>query len=226
MIERFGETPPLARGADVAASLEELYRERGYLSPSVKVAAPIIEHNPDRATMVLEATPGPRTMIGRSTVTGRPLEPEASIQSRLEILPGQPYEPGELRTRLADYVTSMRRRHYYEAAAAVLPPVFNSDRTRADVTVEVQPGPLVTIQFVGDPLPKDKIAELVPIEREGSVDQDLLEDSARRITDYLNQQGYWKAEVTPPERAQADGRLTLVFNVKRGQLYRVAPGGV
>ena len=31
MIERFGETPPLARAADVAAGLEELYRERGYL---------------------------------------------------------------------------------------------------------------------------------------------------------------------------------------------------
>ena len=75
-------------------------------------------------------------------------------------------------------------------------------------------------------MPKDKIAELVPIEREGSVDQDLLEDSARRITEYLNQQGYWKAEVTPPERTESDGRLTLVVRVSRGQLDRIAPGGV
>ena len=72
------------------------------------------------------------------------------------------------------------------------------------------------MQFTGDPLPKDKIAELVPIEREGSVDQDLLEDSALRIKEYLQQQGYWKAEVAPPERKEADGHLTLVFNVKRG----------
>jgi outer membrane protein insertion porin family len=226
MIERFGETPPLSRAADVAAALEELYRERGYLSGSVRVAAPIIEHNPDRATLVLELQAGARTTIARSTVTGRPLEPESSIQSRLQIQPGRPYQPGDLQARLADYVTSMRRRHHYEAAATVQPPVFNEDRTRADVTVDVQPGPLVTIQFTGDPLPKDKIAELVPIEREGSVDQDLLEDSARRITEYLNQQGYWKAEVTPPERTEADGRLTLVFNVNRGRLYRIAPGGI
>ena len=226
MSERFGETPPLSRAADVAAALEELYRERGYLSGSVRVAPPIIEHNPDRATLVLEVQAGARTTIARSTVTGRPLESVASIQSRLQIQPGRPYQPGDLQTRLADYVTSMRRRQYYEAAATVQPPVFNEDRTRAEVTVDVQPGPLVTIQFTGDPLPKDKIAELVPIEREGSVDQDLLEDSARRITEYLNQQGYWKAEVTPPERTEADGRLTLVFNVNRGRLYRVAPGGI
>jgi outer membrane protein insertion porin family len=226
MTERFGETPPLSRAAEVAAALEAFYHERGYLSGSVKVAPPVIEHNPDRATLVLDVQAGTRTTIGRSTVTGRPLEPVASIQSRLQIQPGRPYQPGDLGTRLADYVTSMRRRQHYEAAATVLAPVFNEDRTRADVTVEVQPGPLVTIEFTGDPVPKDKIAELVPIEREGSVDQDLLEDSARRITEYLNQQGYWKAEVTPPERTEADGHLTLVFRVKRGQLYRIAPGGI
>lgn len=226
MRERFGETPPLARAADVAAAIEELHHERGYLRASVKAAPPVIEHSPDRATLVFRVTAGPRTAIGRSTITGRPPESAGAVQSRLQILPGQPYQPGELRTRLADLVTSMRHRRYYEASATALPPVFNDDRTRADVTVDIQPGPLVTIQFTGDPLPKDRIAELVPIEREGSVDQDLLEDSARRITDYLNQQGYYKAEVTPPERREADGRLTLVFNVRRGRLYHVAPGGV
>jgi outer membrane protein insertion porin family len=226
MIERFGETPPLVRAADVAAALQELYDERGYLQASVKIGTPIVEHDPDRATLVFDVTAGPRTTIARSAITGRPIDPAAAVQSRLQIVPGQPYQPGELRARLADYVTVMRHRRYYQASATAQPPVFNEDRTRADVTVDVQPGPLVTVEFTGDPLPKEKIAELVPIEREGSVDQDLLEDSARRITDYLDQQGYWKADVTPPERKEADGSLTLAFHVKRGRLYHVAPGGI
>jgi outer membrane protein insertion porin family len=226
MVERFGATPPLARGADVAAVLDELYHERGYLHASVKAAPPIVEHDPDRATLVFDVNAGPRTIIGRSFISGRLLEPAVAIQARLQILPGQPYQPGELQQRLADYVGSMRRRHYYEATAAAQPPVMSEDGTRADVAVDMHLGPLVTIELTGDPLPKDKIAELVPIEREGSVDQDLQEDSARRITEYLNQLGYYKADVAPPERKEADGRLTLVFRVKRGQLYRVAPGGV
>jgi outer membrane protein insertion porin family len=226
MVERFGATPPLARAADVALALEELYHERGYLHVSVRAAPPIVEHEPDRATLVFDVNAGTRTLNGRSAITGRPLEPAAAVQARLQILPGRPYQPGELRDRLADYMTSMRRRHYYEATATAAPPVMGEDGTRADVTVHIEPGPLVTIEFTGDPLPKDKIAELVPIEREGSVDQDLQEDSARRITEYLNQLGYYKADVAPPERKEADGRLTLVFHVKRGQLYHVAPGGV
>jgi outer membrane protein insertion porin family len=226
MVERFGETPPLARAADVAPALEALYRERGYLRAAVVVAPPIVEHDPDRATLVFEVTAGPRTMIAHATVAGHPLETPAAVEERLRIKPGQPYEPGTLATRLADYLAWMRKRHYYEASAVAQPPRFTEDRTQADVTVDIQPGPLVSTEFTGDPLPKDKIAELVPIEREGSVDQDLLEDSAVRIKEYLNQQGYWKAEVTPPERKEADGRLTLVFNIKRGQLYHVATGGV
>ena len=226
MAERFGQTPALSRADDVAAYLQQLYQEEGYLNAVVKPAPTIIEHDPDRATMVFEATSGPRTTIARSTITGSPLEAAAQIQQRLRIEPGQPYQPGELRTRLDEFITAMRHRRHYEASANVLTTTFNPDRTQVDLTIDVRPGPLVTVQFTGDPLPKDKIAELVPVESEGSVDQDLLEDSARRITDYLNQQGYWKAEVKPPERREADGQLTIVFTVNRGRVYRVAPGGV
>ena len=226
MTQRFGATPPIVRAADVAAELEELYRERGYLSGSVKAAQPILQHDPERATLVFEVKAGPRTTIAHSSITGHPLDPVPQIQSRLEIQPGQPSQPGPLRTRLGDYVTSMRHRRHYEADATVKTENVSEDRTRVDVVVDIQPGPLVSVQFTGDPVPRDKIAELVPIEREGSVDQDLLEDSARRITGYLNQEGYWKAQVAPPERKEANGTLTIVFHVTRGQLYRVAPGGV
>ncbi|HET7698161.1 MAG TPA: POTRA domain-containing protein [Vicinamibacterales bacterium] len=226
MSERFGAAPPLTRAADVAAALTQLYADRGYLSASVTPAPPVIQHDPDRATLVFDIASGPRTTIARSTVTGHPLSSAADIQSRLQIRPGQPYQPGELRERLESLLTSMRRRSYYEATASVAAPSFNADRTEVDLTVDVQPGPLVTVTYAGDPLPKANLDELVPVEREGSVDQDLLEDSARRIEDFLRQQGYWKAQVNPPARREEDGRLSLVFTVSRGDLYRIAPAGV
>lgn len=226
MRERFGETPPLTRAADVASSLQQFYGERGYLAAAVAPAAPVIEHDPDRATLVFDVASGPRTTIARSTVTGRPLSPATEIQSRLHVQPGQPYQPADLRERIDDLVTSMRKRRYYEATANVVSPTFNADRTQVELAVDVQPGPLVTVTFAGDSMPKADLDELVPVEREGSVDQDLLEDSARRIEDHLRQQGYWKAQVNPPARREENGQLFIVFTVSRGALYRVAPGGV
>jgi outer membrane protein insertion porin family len=226
MVDRFGQTPPVSRAADVAAALQQLYQDDGYLSATVTPGPAVIAHNPDRATLVFDVSSGSRTTIARSAITGQPLEPAAQIQSRLQIAPGQRYQPAELRERLADLVNGLRHRRYYQASAAVQNTTFTDNRTQVDLTVSVQPGPLVTVEFSGDPLPKDKIAELVPIEKEGSVDQDLLEDSAHRITDYLNQQGYWKALVDPPARRESEGRLALTFSIKRGRLYRVAEGGV
>jgi outer membrane protein insertion porin family len=226
MAARFGATPPVAKAADVAAELKQLYADSGYMSASVTPAPPILEHNPDRATLVFDVAAGPRTRIARAQISGEPLEPAEKIQARLRIAAGEPYQPGDLRERITNYVTWMRRRGHYEADAHELAPKFNVDRSEVDVAVELHPGPVVTVQFTGDPLPADKRAGLVPIEREGSVDEDILEDAARRISDYLQDQGYWKADVPVPERKEENGQITIVFDVRRGPLFRVAPLGL
>ena len=91
------------------------------------------------------------------------------------------------------------------------------------MTIDVDRGPAATVQFTGDPLPKDRLEELVPVRREGSVDTDLIEDSERRIAQFLHQQGYWKAIVTSTRQQTAE-RLDIVFNVRRGLQYRIEDG--
>ena len=61
---------------------------------------------------------------------------------------------------------------------------LSEDQRTADLTLTVTPGPRVRVVFAGDPLPADRRADLVPVLREGSVDEDLLEDSSNRIEEY------------------------------------------
>jgi outer membrane protein assembly factor BamA len=225
MSDRFGLTPPVGRAADVAATLEGLYKDHGYLQATVRTAPPIVEHNPDRTTLVFDVKAGPLAKIVDVVIEGEPLDPRQQVLSRLGAVPGQPYEPAELHRRLADYVASMRRRGRYEATASEQPPTVSADGAEVTVNLAIAPGPIVHVQYEGDPLPKEKLAELVPIEHEGSVDEDLLEDSSHRIEEALRQQGYWRARVSH-ERKEGNGVLTIVFHVDRGRLYRVAPSGV
>jgi outer membrane protein assembly complex protein YaeT len=53
------------------------------------------------------------------------------------------------------------------------------------------------------------------------VDEDLLEDSARRIADALRDEGYRDAQVIYT-RMPRDGELAVVFKVQRGPAYRVS----
>jgi outer membrane protein assembly factor BamA len=225
MAERFGETPPAGRAADVAALLEDLYREHGYLEADVRAAPPIVEHDPDRTTLAFDVNPGSRARISRTNIVGDPLEPQPELIARLGVQPGEPYQPADLRRKLADQVRRLRHRGYYQASATLESANISPDRMQADLTIAIRPGPLVTVRYAGDPIPKERLAEFVPIEREGSVDEDLLEDAKNRMTAYLAQQGHWRATVTHTEQA-GPGTLAIVFHVTKGPQYRVGPDGV
>ena len=137
---------------------------------------------------------------------------------------GRVYERVRLDDRLTDYVNRLKKRGHLQAAASHTPRV-SPDGTAVDLTLDVRAGPMVTVAFQGDLIPEARRDELAPFQREGSVDEDLIEDSIQRIRQYLREQGYWRGDVTW-EPKQTDTTLTVVFTVRKGPLFRVAPEGV
>jgi outer membrane protein insertion porin family len=136
------------------------------------------------------------------------------------VSPGAVYQRDALSARIEKYVEERRKSGFYEAT--VVPGVrFREDGHTADLTLTVTPGPHVRVVFTGDALPADRRAELVPVEREGTVDEDLLEDASHRIEEYLKAQGFRNA-TAPHTRQQVNGELVITFDVTRGQQYRVA----
>lgn len=221
--DRFGALPAVGRAPEVARTLEQqVYPDFGYLRARVRWQQ-FVQHDPDRTVLSFDVESGPQATIRTVAVEGDPLTPVPAFTQSVGAVQGGPYRPADIRKKLDDYVKQMKKKGRYEATATVVPRP-SEDGSSVAVTIEVQPGPVVTVAFEGDPLPHVKLSELVPVEREGSADEDLIEDSARRITDLLHQQGYWKAQVTP-NRREGDGTLTIVFAIKRGAAYRIASPG-
>ena len=218
VVDRYGSTPPLSRATDMTRILADALRERGYLHPVI-TPRPEIEHAPERATLVFTIDPGPRTVVGSVDVVAPPTE-RAAILAQLDLAPGVPYQRDALNARIERFAEERRRRGYYEAKIVPSVALAEDDRV-ANITLTVTPGPRVRVVFTGDPLPADRRADLVPVEREGSVDEDLLEDSSNRIEEYLRGQGY-RTAAAPHTRETLNGELVITFAVKRGQQSRVA----
>ena len=221
--ERFGKTPQPGRAQEVTRTLERLYEDRGYYRTSIRPGSEEL-HNPERTVLTFDIDAGPQARIGAIEVVGNPRATREQALSRLDVSEGAVFERTRLDSRLDEYQRRLRRRGYLQATASHAARISDDGRT-ADLTLTIESGPAVTVKFEGDPLPADRRDELVPFEREGSVDEDLLEDSVQRIRDYLNQLGYWKADVTVTPQEAGD-TLTIVFAVRRGPVYRVAPEGV
>jgi outer membrane protein assembly factor BamA len=222
--DRFGALPGVGRAAEVASVIQQqIYRDYGYLHATVSHRQ-VVQHDPDRTTLVFQIDAGPRAILRNVLVSGDPLEPTADFQRRVGAVTGKPYEPAAVQERLDAYVERLRKKHRYQATATMSAQP-SPDGTTVDLTLDLNPGPVVSVVFEGDPLGTLKVSDLLAVEQEGSADEDLIEDSARRITEALNQQGYWKAVVSPSRR-DGDGALTIVFTVRKGLSYRVAEGGV
>lgn len=85
-----------------------------------------------------------------------------------------------------------------------LAPLFDEPQIRLDstsnlitinITGNIGPKGMVTLE--GYKLNPSKLRELVPILREGTMDQSAIVEGARRIRNDLQEQGYFFAEVTP-----------------------------
>ena len=211
--ERHGASPPAARIAQTVDTLQSVFRDRGY--PKAAITARL-DSARDAAESVLVFTiqPGARARIGSIDVQGVPSGSVAGILKELELRTGDEYDGVELDERLARYATEQRSEGYYEARAVQLPR-YADDAATVNIVLSIEPGPRVEITFEGDALERADRERLVPIAREHSVDEDLLEDSKFGIERHFREQGYCNP-LADYRRIEADGVLRVTFSVTHG----------
>lgn len=215
VVERFGTAPPASRAEEVARSLDGAYRARGYIQPLIRPRIEIT-HKPDRATMILDITSGPRATIQNVEIDAEDADDRGALGGT-GIVIGQPYDAAAVDAALERYQAALRARGFYEARATH---TVNFLSGGAVVHLAIDRGPHVSVAFSGDAIPEDDRDRLVPIRTEASADEDLLEDSSRAIEDFLHARGYKDALATYT-REESPGELTIRFNVSRGPRYVV-----
>ncbi|MCY4602294.1 MAG: BamA/TamA family outer membrane protein [Acidobacteria bacterium] len=200
----------------VADTLRRFYRERGFLSAAVDTR---VERRGAQPALRVEVRPGSRVRIDRFTVRGVSATMYPLILDRLGLERGMPYDGRDIDRRLRDYEAELRRRRYYEIDLRHEIEVMDGGGL-VHLILDVRHGPQITVELAGDEVVDADLDVLVPIEREGSVDEDLLEDADRRISGLLQDRGYRDAVVTHAREAAGEG-LSLVFTVEQGRPYRI-----
>ena len=107
VVERHGASPSLARANQAVATLQTLYRDRGY--PRAEIAVrPEVAGDPANAAMVFTIRSGPRARVGAIDVQGSPREPVPQVLSALDLRAGDEYDGIALDQRLLRYADELR----------------------------------------------------------------------------------------------------------------------
>lgn len=209
--------PTAERLAGAERALRAFYLARGHFAATVSASvAP--SSVPVRSRLVFTIEAGPRARVGHLQVEADGM-PSAEILARLDLRAGQPWDEEALATRTRRYVESLRQQGYYEASV-IWTLRRDPSSNLVDVTLDARLGPLVDLVFDSADVPERRLRELVPVVQEGAIDEDLLEDSKRRIEAWLHGQGYARP-IVDYERVQLTDRLRVTFRVRRGPLYTV-----
>jgi outer membrane protein insertion porin family len=213
-------------------SLKESLAENGYFEATVKATTSTdnVGHQVS-ATFLINV--GPKARVGDVTVTGTDpgiTVPEFRKKAKLDC------SWIELKFRKSCHVKVGREttstalsdvRDYYQKKDRLEATVSMQKQTYIEPPKELnyhfadEQGPIVKVVVNGVKISTSRVHLLVPVFEEGAVDNDLLNEGSFNIRDYLQQQGYFDAQVLVKLLGSKTQNVTVEYDVKAGQKHKV-----
>jgi len=196
-------------------ALLDYLRERGYLRARVTAAA-AVERATRQVDVAFHVEPGPRAAIRSVALSGVPAEETARVMKRLALRAGEPYRRERIVQRI-DEVRAYLLKRGYLGAEPRLRESFDRDADAVDLELAISGFGRVRVEVEGFAIPRDRLSRLLPVlSGEGALPE-LLEEGARNLREYLEEQGYPEAYVRILDERDASGAGVV--------RYRIEPGG-
>lgn len=208
---------------DIKTAIEGMQRvlqEAGYYKASIQ---PFYEWDPEnqQVRVLFVVTRGQRAQVGKITVNQASGYTADEIARIAQLHRGEKVSQGKA-TRATERIRKkLQARGLLESQIRLTDQAWRPEDNTVDYTFEITRGPIVEVKVEGASLSRGHLKKLVPVFEENAVDEDLLNEGARNIRDYLQTQGYFDSKVTFSER-RGDLRTEVVFQVDKGTHHKLA----
>lgn len=114
-----------------------------------------------------------------------------------------------------------QKRNRLEGTISLQKQDYQPPRKVLDYTFDANQGPIVHVEIKGVKISNARKKLLVPIYQESAVDNDLMNEGAYNIRDFLQQQGYFDTEDSVKLIGEGTGSVTVEYNVTPGTRHKV-----
>jgi len=222
LLLRLGELAPGARFTEAllaraAEEIVEFYHGLGFFDCEVAPEVTLADEG-RTAHLLFRIVPGPPARLAEVRITGDVKLDRKELLAHLGSKPGAPFDALRLQNDLQQIREWHLRRGYL--APRISPPRLERVEGENAVAVEiaVESGPLVEVEVEGIPLSREQRQQLLPILRQGGLDEATLEEGRVNLLDHVQRQGYFFAEVKVT-RVDEEGRVHIRYEVQRGRRY-------
>jgi outer membrane protein assembly complex protein YaeT len=211
-----------------AESLRDILRQNGFYSAQVTAE---VQYEPkwEQARISFRVNDGKRAHYESPLVAGDPDRTSVGVirATRWKRLYGFLnlgwQQVTEARTRQG--VENIRR--YYEkhnlleSSVTLTKLDYHEASNTVQPSIQIDAGPHIKVRIVGARISSSRLLQIVPIFQERSLDTDLLVEGDRSIAQYLQDQGYYEAEVTHSVASGKTPKEQIVsYQVTRGSRHK------
>lgn len=181
--------------------------------------------------LTLHCNLGQRAKIASLYIQGATPPQSADVQRALSswwaklkassLKPGERYSQERVRKSIDFIRAHLQKKGYLTPTVRLVSANYQPASKRTEVTLEVQPGPHVSIRVVGAHMSNRTLKKLIPIYEENAVDSDLVAEGERNLVTYFQGKSYLDVKVTSRLEQKPDD-IKVIYEVKRGAKHRVA----
>jgi outer membrane protein insertion porin family len=183
-------------------------------------------------TVIAQA--GRRARVGTIKLVDDTRFPESDLRGRLRLKPGATLTSDRINQSIERSRSWLVDRGYLGARVSIVRGAYDPQTNRVPLEVRILAGRNLKVIVEGANISARTLRRLLPIYAEGAVDEDLLQEGRRNLRDYLQDQGYFDADVnyttsgilqptdsTPQPRAAGDDVATITYDVNTGPQHRL-----
>lgn len=210
--------------SEIAAGTEgikQMLQQQGYYEPTV-TARQEIDPAGEQVNVTYKVEIGPQARVGQVTVEGNNIGLSMEeFREKGKLKEGSKVTRDTVSNALSKLRTQYQKNDHLEATVTLQGQTYDPSTKRVNYDFHVNQGPSVKVLVEGVKISGSRLHLLVPIFEEGTIDNDLLNEGVHNVRDYLQQQGYFDAQVDVKVIGQNTGAERVVFTVDRGPKHKV-----
>ena len=206
-------------------SLQNVLRRNGFYKSSVTASTQFV---PDiqQVNLNFQVESGQRARFEQPAITGAPERSSDAVigSTKWKRLWGLLGWQQVTDSRVEQGLDNIRR--YYQQKDLLLAKVtlrqleYHAATNTVKPTIQIDTGPSVVIRTEGMRIRRGKLKQLIPVYQERAVDDDLLIEGQRNMTQYLQSEGYFDADVTFTQSTGKNNSHVITYYINRGQRHK------
>lgn len=182
----------ISRNSD---ELQVYLRDRGYYNAVVE-ATDELDASGTRATVTYRIVPGEQSRISAFNIQIAGFD-AAAVRPALQLQPGAAFTREALGHDTKEIRQAIIDQGYLAPLLEDARVVRDPERNEISISLVGSVGPKVTVVVPDYKMSEETARDLLPVKREGNIDQSAIIEGARRLRNKLQEQGYFFTEITP-----------------------------